>query len=74
VVKHRLQYVFAVAILIVWLVVVLRAVIDKDLIPLATVITPVMLLPAGWLFTDGYLKARRANREDDDGEEADSKS
>lgn len=72
-VKHRLQYVFAVAILIVWLVVVLRAAVDKDLIPLATIITPVMLLPGGWLFTDGYLRARRANREDDD-EEADSKS
>jgi hypothetical protein len=65
-VKHRLQYVFALAILIVWLVVVLRATADKDLIPLATIITPVILLPAGWLFTDGYLRARRANREEDD--------
>lgn len=70
--KHRLQYVFAVVILLVWLLVVIRATIDKDLIPLATITTPVMLLPGGWLFTDGYLKARRANREDDD--EDDTKS
>lgn len=51
------------AILIVWILVCAAAVHDTKVIPLATVVTPVMLLPAGWLFTDGYLRARRDQRE-----------
>jgi hypothetical protein len=59
----RLRLSFALAILIVWVAVCAAAVRDTKVIPLATVVTPVMLLPAGWLFTDGYLRARRGQRE-----------
>lgn len=60
--KDRLQLIFALGILAVWLLVCVQATRKPELIPLATVITPVILLPAGWLFTDGYLRARRRRR------------
>lgn len=67
--KERLQFLFAVAILVLWMLVVFRATLHPELVGLATVITPVMLLPAGWLFTDGYLRSRQRRREEDDDSE-----
>lgn len=58
-----MQPIFAVTILLVWILVCYQATRKTELIPLATIVTPVMLLPAGWLFTDGYLRARRGQRE-----------
>lgn len=60
----RLRFSFAVGIFAVWLLVCVASVRDTRLIPLATVVTPVMLLPAGWLFTDGYLRSRRGRRDE----------
>lgn len=72
--KARLQLVFAVAILVLWLFVCFEATRNSELIGLATVITPVILLPAGWLFTDGYLRARRRDRTLERGEDEDAQS
>jgi hypothetical protein len=69
-VKERLQFTFALAILAAWLFVVFKATADPALVPLATVISPVILLPAGWLFTDGYLRSRRRGRKKEDDEDA----
>lgn len=69
--KERLQFAFALGILAAWLFVIYGATRRPELIALASVVTPVMLLPAGWLFTDGYLRERRRRRgrKDNDEEE-----
>ena len=40
--------------------------VDPQLLTLLTIITPVMLLPCGWLFTGPILNARRRREEDDE--------
>jgi ABC-type bacteriocin/lantibiotic exporter with double-glycine peptidase domain len=60
----QLATVLAWVITVVWVVVALAAVYNPDLVALATVVTPVMLLPAGWVFTDDYFRRRRQQRDD----------
>ena len=58
----RLQLGIAVAITVVWAGVVIAAVstpANPGLVTLATLVTPVMLLPAGWLFAAPVLRQRR---------------
>lgn len=60
----KLQIATAVAITVVWVGVVYAAVKSPEypeLVTLATLVTPVMLLPAGWLFAAPVLRSRRAN-------------
>lgn len=60
----RLQIATAVAITVVWVGVVYAAVTNPahpELITLATLVTPVMLLPAGWLFAAPVISQRRAS-------------
>lgn len=59
----ELKVPFAVAILLVWVVVCFDAMRDSSLVPLASTLTPVMLLPSGWLFTDGMFRSLRRRDE-----------
>jgi hypothetical protein len=62
---ERLQRAVAGGITTVWVIVVLAAVVNPDLVTLAGIITPVMLAPAGWLYTDVFIRSRRDLRDDE---------
>jgi hypothetical protein len=60
----KLQIATAVAIVAVWASVVIAAVSNPgtpELVTLATVVTPVMLLPAGWLFAAPLIRGRNGH-------------
>lgn len=61
----RLQLPAATAILVSWIGLSVAAVVNPQLVPLATASVPVALLPAGWLFTSELLDRRRNGRSDD---------
>lgn len=62
----RLRIAVATLIAVVWAYVIYRAANNPELTGLATVVTPVMLAPVGWLFMGERLRKQFDRKEPDE--------